>query len=199
MRRTMTAAACLMALNLGCSSNTPGDTPSATPTSIQYSGPLRVFLTDDAYRPEGGVEGYDADCAADPANPGNSTFKALVGANTRSICKTDNCADGAYPVDWVLQPNTPYVRLDGQALFTTNDLGIFTDWPMEAALTDGGVNQASGLTEEWTLRDGLLCEDWTVYNDSPSAVGWTASADAGFLEGGQLDCGSLRLVCVEQP
>lgn len=156
-----------------------------------------MFLTDDKWDVGGGFAGADEFCMTDSANPGSGTFKALLGGSDRSVCVDADCASGATPVDWVLQPNTTYTRLDDAVVFTTNADGIFTDWPMLEEFAPG-TNQASGLDTDWTVRDGLHCENWTVASDDPAGVGWTASLDGGFLQGGQLTCRRLPLVCVEQ-
>ena len=156
-----------------------------------------MFLTRGGWDIGGGIAGADRFCMTNDANPGAGTFKALLGGTQRSVCATPDCADGASPVDWVLQPETTYTRVDGTVMFTTNADGIFTDWPMPEQFAPG-INQASGLNTDWTVRDGLHCDDWTTQSEAPAGVGWTATLDAGFLNGGMLKCQRLPLVCVEQ-
>lgn len=156
-----------------------------------------IFLTREGWDIGGGFAGADRFCMTDDANPGAGTFKALIGGTERSICADADCAGGANPVDWVLQPETTYTRVDGAVMFTTNADGIFTDWPMPQELAPGR-NQASGLDKDWTIREDLHCDNWTHPSDAMVAVGWTASLDGGFLNGGLLKCERLPLVCVEQ-
>lgn len=156
-----------------------------------------MFLTSRGWEIGGGIAGADRFCMTNAANPGAGTFKALIGGTQRSVCATPDCEGGANPVDWVLQPETTYTRVDGAVMFTTNADGIFTDWPMPQEFAPG-INQASGLNNDWTVRDGLHCDDWTTQSGADAAVGWTATLDSGFLNGGMLTCGRLPLVCVEQ-
>lgn len=178
--------------NAGAADMAANDDMNTTP-------PLTLFLSADGYASGGGFAGADAHCMADPNYPGSGTFKALLGGAARSVCPEADCASGAQPVDWVLAADTPYTLLDGTTLFTTNSDAVFLDWPMATTLGQE-INFFSGLDRDWTVRDGLHCDDWTLQGDEHRAgVGWAASADSGFLQGGDLGCARQLIVCVEQP
>ena len=70
---------------------------------------------------------------------------------------------------------------------------------MANAVTDTARNQASGLDRDWTVREGFHCGDWTISQTERAGVGWSVNTEDGFLNGGDLECGALPLVCVEQP
>ncbi len=158
-RRILTvASAVLVSCSLGCS-GASGDSDSPESSESSESTPLRVFLTESPYDIGGGIPGADAHCMSDEAHPGDGTFKALIGGASRSVCPMPNCEGGASPQNWVLASNTTYERLDGTTLFTTGEMPIFTDWPMDGALTEAGTSQASALNTDWTVRESLHCED----------------------------------------
>lgn len=162
---------------------------------------LTVFLSSSTYPTNGGLDGLDEACNADAAKPaGTGTFKALVGAPGR-IPAAPGCDDTPTAENaWVLAPNTNYVTVDGEALFTTNDLGIFDDqgYPMGNATVGGATNFATALDKNWCHFEEGDCSGWTS-DMGQMRVGWTASYGGAFLDGGELQCGMALFVCVEQP
>lgn len=155
----------------------------------------------------GGAAGGDAVCSGPASRPvGVVAAKAILTDSTRVACTVPNCGDGNVQTNWALHPSTNYVRKDGVFLFTTDEHGIFTSYPMGAALSNSGINFWDALWMDWTSH-AQTCADWTsaaatsadCYNNPAcGAVGWTAIADASWITGGLLPCSSYRpLACAE--
>jgi len=162
---------------------------------------LRTFMA-TATGNMGGPTGADAICAADAANPDTSaTWKAMLGGLSRVACAQPNCDSGtAGQVDWVFQPNTEYLRPEGGTLFTTNESGVFTAYPLSAGVMNAAANFWTGLDADWTTYTGEHCNDWTTAGVGVDGrVGWTQTLDAAWVQGGRFSCdSSSTLLCVEQ-
>ena len=168
-----------------------------------HDGEKAIFLTDVQYNGNlGGISGADAKCNADNAgmldNGRSPTYKAFIVGTERTACSVSNCMGGS-SVDWVLAPNTNYVRPDGSDIFATNSLslpvGPFTN------IVAGTVNFYDGFTStDWTTATADTCMDWTSSDGGqPAAVGWGAAVNDTFITGGTVGCGTLEsLLCVEQ-
>jgi hypothetical protein len=105
------------------------------------------------------VDFADSVCRYDEANPGILNAKALIVDKVHRVaCTSPFCATSGNSehVDWVLKPNTPYVRLDGTLIAITDSNALITS-PMQASVSDSGQ---SG--DQWgPLVTTLLKEDWT--------------------------------------
>ena len=115
----------------------------------------------------GGISGADSFCESDSNYPGSGTYKALIVDGTNRVaCTSADCAtDGeSEHVDWVLTKNTPYVKIGGAAINTTNSVGLF-DFPLTNAIGTLGNNTYTGLESDWTT--GSDCVNWTSgdFND----------------------------------
>lgn len=152
----------------------------------------------------GGIAGADVICNADASKPNGSTYKAyLVDATNRIACTTANCTGGlSEHTDWVLAPNTTYVRGNGNAVIigTTDANGLFVA-PLDANYTSGlGVNIWTGLQTNWRT-DSETCSNWTdntIGENGSFAI--TSTKGAGALRAGSQTCDltMTNLACVEQ-
>ncbi|MEC9440334.1 MAG: DUF1554 domain-containing protein [Myxococcota bacterium] len=204
---TSAAVACCCLFLSACGGEDGENNTNTTPTedmggeNNSTNGSLVVFLSSMSYATDVGLDGLDEACNADEARPaGSGTFKALVGAPGR-IPDAPGCDDTPTANNaWVLAPNTSYVTVDGEALFTTNDLGIFDDqgYPMGNATVGGATNFATALDKNWCHFEDDDCNGWSS-DTGEMRVGWTASYGGAFLDGGGLQCGLALFVCVEQP
>lgn len=184
---------------------------NVTNITVECSEPqeLRIFYSAGDYQTAGnlgGISGADTACASDANNPNDgATFKALLVGSSRRACTSANCTTGGASenLDWVLQPNTIYTRVDGTTpLFTTNSSGIFVFGTMSN--TWGTMNYIwTGLNGDWTTHS-YTCNSWTssigyetgqiahpFYIDTrgiSSSYNWCS-------EGGQV----MNILCVEQP
>lgn len=149
----------------------------------------KIYVTNSAYNGNlAGISGADAKCNSGDANkPGGAgNFKAMLtdsGSNTlRRACTTSYCGGTttgiSEGIDWVLRPNTTYLRaLDGLPVFTANYNGIFdfsTNNFTNAIHTTSfqvwtGIN--FGVGGEWTIDGGPgQC------GSSGTNIGWMSSA-----------------------
>ncbi|MBX3721187.1 MAG: DUF1554 domain-containing protein [Turneriella sp.] len=149
----------------------------------------KIYVTNSAYNGNlAGISGADAKCNSGDANkPGGAgNFKAMLtdsGSNTlRRACTTSYCSGTttgiSEGIDWVLRPNTTYLRaLDGLPVFTANYNGIFdfsTNNFTNAIHTTSfqvwtGIN--FGVGGEWTIDGGPgQC------GSSGTNIGWMSSA-----------------------
>ncbi|MDA1353984.1 MAG: DUF1554 domain-containing protein [bacterium] len=140
-------------------SNGDGDSISANVTDVSIEcdevEDYVVFVTDAAYIGNlGGISGADDKCNAHANKPNNSgDYKAMLVLNdVREACQTANCTDGGIDenIDWVLKPNTNYVRPDLARIMTTNDAGIFPFGTLENPwVINGTVWVFTGVHVAW--------------------------------------------------
>ena len=145
----------------------------------------------------GGAAGGDTVCTTMGARPvGVVTAKAMVTDATRVACTVSNCGTGNVQTNWVLSPNTHYVRADGAYVFLSNASGIFTAYPGANDL-GSGLNFWDGINSDWTSRLPN-CTDWSSTSVN-GAVGFDVVLNSAWLSGGQLGCASTKsFVCAEQ-
>jgi len=150
----------------------------------------------------GGPSGADVVCSGANTNPDPSmTWKAMLGGLTRVPCADADCAGGtAAQLDWVFAPDTEYLRPDGGLLFTTNQNGIFTGYPMADTLLDTATNFWTGLDSDWTVYPDFHCNDWNSGGVGVQGrVGWSDGTGASWIQSGDVGCDSLMtFLCVEQ-
>ena len=170
---------------------------ASTEPDVGTTPPLTMFLSSGTYETSLGLASLDAACGQEAKATAGTSYKVLVASPAR-LPANPTCETPQEASDWVLAPNTTYQREDGEVLFTTGASSIFTDWPMENLFSNSGANFATGMDRDWCLIPDQHCSGWTS-SEGRAAVGWTASGDGGFLEGGDLGCGGRVFVCVEQP
>lgn len=149
-------------------------------TANDYNG----FLASDggfAGAPGGanGILGADAKCnwGADANWPGSGAYKAMiVNMANRVACSTANCSTGNIEhADWVLKPNTTYVRSDGlTVIFTADANGV---WNFANPLTNSITSTSGWNYQAWTG----LNSDWTSAGNSLDCTGWTLISGVGNL------------------
>lgn len=147
-----------------------------------------------------GVFEADALCNADTNKPNNSLYKAmLVSSGTRHACVSNNCTTNglAEHVDWVVKPNTKYIRVvDNAVISTSNAFGLF-DFPLENSFDDNNENVWTGLSGDWRIENS--CNNWTSDDSESGASGVTDEIGSKSIRE-LLFCStsSTRLYCVEQ-
>ncbi|MBI4406059.1 MAG: DUF1554 domain-containing protein [Deltaproteobacteria bacterium] len=180
-----------------------------------YIGGSKVLYTVSALSGNlGGVSGADSLCmSALPA--GVTSAKALIGAGSyRHACTTSFCSGGVSEhVDWVLYPNTQYIRASirrsddrsNTVIGTTNSAGVFA-----SDLTNSVLNSPmvvyTGLNNDWTDSTNN-CQNWTSPSGSSSGtIGDSAGKGIGsgtspfMLNNGTSYCytTSNHIYCAEQ-
>jgi len=168
----------------------------------------RIFVTSTTMASGnlGGISGADAICNADAAKPATGTYKAFLWASTRRACSTAYCSGGAAEnLDWVLKPNTSYMRPDATPIGTTLSSGIF-DLTTAANFSATNVTYLTGANatggNEWTITAASNCLNWTSSNfANNTTVGQTAGFQLIKLDdSGTPACNdpTKYLLCVEQ-
>lgn len=159
-----------------------------------------IFLTVGGWKGNfGGKAGADTKCNSDGNKPNASTYKAIIATSDRVACSNANCGTGYTQTDWVLYPNTKYLRTDGSTeIGTTNSAGIFT-----FSLTNsigGSSSPWTGLKGDWT--GGNSCSDWTSTSGNGSAGRSGENDSTAIYEpayGSGLSCNTMQpLYCAEQ-
>jgi hypothetical protein len=184
----------------------PGAPVSPTPTPILPappnpgpSGPTSLRIEISASKTDGAIGGS---AGADALCPGG--FKALIASTDRVACTSTNCTVGGNSehLNWVLKPNTKYVRSDGTEVFTTNANAIFVfgtavNGITTVALADGAVAW-TGMNSIW--QTAQTCNGWTT-NIIPN-LGTTGNDDinsVSMIATLNNMCNAAQLIiCVEQ-
>ncbi|TGM37612.1 DUF1554 domain-containing protein [Leptospira biflexa] len=178
---------------------------SACQLAIPVCTTCRFFSTNTTYNgARGGIVGADAKCMSDskkPTEPARAVFKAfLVDDVNRIACTTSNCLTGGVSehVDWILKPDTTYVRaVDGATIVTTNSVGIFTSQPGDAE--NPSVTQIiTGFDAGgWITRgSGGHCVRWT--EGTTGITGLSSSSNLTITGGGNYCVTPTVILCVEQ-
>ena len=132
----------------------------------------------------------DALCAGEVAG-----YKAMIASSVRY----PNTGSGSS--DWVLKPNTQYLREDGVTVIgTTNTNGTFDDVGSiifeDSVGTTGGVKAWTGLGAAWDTDAN--CNNWTQ-TAGTGMTGDTASISTNAISDSNEACtGSYHLYCVQQ-
>lgn len=170
---------------------------STTLTPPATSG-KRVYLTNSAFVPGGGLTAADAKCIAD-APAGVANAKALIVATNRQL------AD-------VLDASSIYHRPDGVLVGTGAEIAsALVSYSGPDSIEGGIIQTGSGITIAgfyptiggvWTglAYDKANCEDWTTSSASVSGsfgneTGWTRAGTNGYTA-----CNDTKMFlrCVEQ-
>lgn len=158
-----------------------------------------IFITSDEFLGDingNGIEQADEECNNDPAKPDLSTYKAmLVDGIHRNACTNPDCTPSGGSIDWVLLPNTQYIRPDGTVIGTTNSNAIFES-PLDNSPEDVGVAFWIGFEQDWTDSTDD-CANWTVGDGIEQGASGNSANLEWFLTGGDCDF-PAALVCVEQ-
>ncbi|HYP97058.1 MAG TPA: DUF1554 domain-containing protein [Polyangiaceae bacterium] len=148
----------------------------------------------------GGVSGADTLCNASPPSPGS--YKALiVDGTTRVACTSAHCvtSGAAEGVDWVLAPNTKYVRADNTVVGTTSAAAIFA-FPLTNSVGEIGYSYWTGLSGDWTTSTDT-CNAWTEVSVVGASQGLADTLDSQSISGVVVNCGDLAgafFACVQQ-
>jgi hypothetical protein len=191
--------------------DTAGNKALYTPKTYSTKDPgLRIFVTQSSTDGSltggaGGTPAARADdmCMNDTNKPNNSTYKAMISSSSRRACTAANCGGATgteQGQDWVLQPDTKYVRADGSTeIGTTNAQAIFA-FPLTAAISSDGEGVLTGLNGNWTTGDN--CVNWApTSSEDNGAVGASGETNSKALMDNPEQCQSLSrpIYCVEQP
>ncbi|MBM9590961.1 DUF1554 domain-containing protein [Leptospira sp. 201903075] len=168
---------------------------------------LKTYITATTYAIPtiGSIAGADTICNNDTGKPiGGSTYKALLvdetgcaGIPCRRASITANIGDGQ--IDWVLKPNTNYVRSDGVTpIMTTNVNGLFIFGTLTNGWSGSAVTGISGMSGSWIVFGGLTCTNYSLNSGSVTTTQYNQTG-SGSLSGAGLSCGgSYSLLCIEQ-
>lgn len=153
--------------------NTAGDTKLIFLTTDKWWGDLLKAAQKAGSTALTGVDGADFLCQSDAQCPSGKTCKAVISDNRQRIACIDDPNDpessvklcgAGYSQDWVLTPNTTYVRTDNMVLGTSNSNGIFNFMAgFQFANPIGGSGKAwTGLLPYWTSNKDIVCSGWTI-------------------------------------
>jgi hypothetical protein len=149
----------------------------------------------------GGISAADAECNDSPPTAG--TYKALlVDGTTRVACTSADCTTNgaAEGVDWVLAPNTTYVRADGTTVIGTTTSAAVFSFPLDASIGDSAYTYWTGLDADWTTSDDS-CSGWTQTTGYFANEGLADASDDQAITGVNESCATLAgafFACVEQ-
>lgn len=171
------------------------------PAPRPYGG--RVFLTSHAYDLNlGGIAGADAICTREAGVPAKALLvdeHGCGGLPCRRATISPDAGDGQ--VDWVLQPDRMYYRMDNKSAIGFTGPNALFAFPLFFPVLAECTNQASGLGLDWTTRANSTCSDWHVGAGQAAPVqqglGWSCARDNGLLDGGgPWACTANRFLCV---
>ncbi|TGL86496.1 DUF1554 domain-containing protein [Leptospira congkakensis] len=179
---------------------------SSCRTPVPVCTTCKFFSTSVTYNGNrGGILGADAKCMTDskkPPMPVGAVYKAfLVDDVNRIACTTSNCLTGGISehVDWVLKPDTTYVRTaDNVTIATTNSLGIFSSQTSDAENPSVSTIFTGLNTSGWLTRSGNHCSRWSDgSNVSQGAI--APNSNNLYVSGGVPTCDTTSVIlCVEQ-
>ena len=122
---------------------------------------------------------------------------------TRRACLSASCATSGTleHIDWVLVPNTRYIRADGSTVIGTTDTnGLFT-FPLTnsyLAFADATPGIWTGLTNEWQ-GTSYACNHWTQGDGASGIYASIEVTDVDAISSNNGSCSSLaHLACAEQ-
>lgn len=169
-------------------------------TPVLPCNPCRIFITAVPYSGGlGGISGADNKCAIDTNKPNSGIYKAFLSDTiARRACLTANCGGGVSEhLDWVMKPNSSYVRSIGAVTIGTIDSnGLLTT--QTNSVTISSVTTWLGFNANWTTEPGLHCDNWI--DGSNSFVGTLNDQSTNPMIGAATNLcnNSHSLLCVEQ-
>ena len=142
---------------------------------------------------------------ADANKPDDSkTYKAIIASGVlRRACLTANCTTPVENTDWVLTPNTTYVRSTNTIIGTTNDAAILylsINTLLNSFASGTAVNFWTGVIADWRSYVGH-CNNWTDgTNGATSSAGVSNAIDNTAITAVPLNCDvmNIHLLCAEQ-
>lgn len=170
-----------------------------------------LFMSTTTTRGNVGIPAMDGICSTDAVTKGlTGTYKAVVAGNedpsnggsavVRRVCQAGNCAGATameQAVDWVMSPNTNYVREDRTTFIGTTNVHGYLAGELEEPIAASG-NYWSGMTNAVALSATFQhCGGWVEgsFNGFVNNAG-TYSADYG---SSSVSCLSyLSVLCAEQ-
>ena len=181
-----------------------GTVASANISSIMVScvSDKRIYVTTANHNGgfAGGLTGVDTFCSGDTNKPvGMVSVKAMVSSATRVACTSANCSVGGATenTNWIMTPNTKYIRPDATVIGITNASGIFT-FPLTTGIGTSGSMVATALSGNWQ-NSGNNCAVWTVNTGNSIEFRFNTSTGMGLIYSGSTNCGNaLNYYCVEQ-
>lgn len=168
-------------------------------------GPYRIFASNTtvngALNGFNSLNGADLFCYTDSARPDINVFYNAMLVDSTSRVATTTGTDSTGQVDWVLQPNTAYIRgSDGTSLGATDSFGFLN----LAGLPTGGLANSSvtvmtGLNTNWTTLN--TCASWSNSSTGNASGGTANATSTAAISGAAPACASAtsHLYCVEQP
>ena len=158
-----------------------------------------IFIVTNTDAQFGGVSGADTKCSNNIPSGLSGSFKAFIvnyTSPTRRATITANAGDGQ--LDWVLQPNTEYIREDGSTLIGKTNAQSLLEFPLQNSIGTAGLNW-TGLNTDWTaiISD---CANWSVGAfDNCQAGDLTATGTTALSSSAPYFNTSQNLACVSQP
>lgn len=161
--------------------------PISSPAGTGVPG-LRIFVTAASYSGDLiGVSGADNKCMADIRKPAGATFKAMIMTATERNLS----------LDWVLQADTTYYRLDGTPIGTTWGDGRFS-FNLLNRIDADHVEVWTGILGSWS-SSSANCAKWASLAGS-GTYGFADAVDSGLIVWSTGSCSMPRhIYCVEQP
>ncbi len=181
----------------------PPQPPSPSQLKIFVSASLHHgdFANDPTLSGQTAMEKADDFCMRDTNRPADgSIYKALLvdGVNRDAVTLTD----------WVLEPNTTYVRPNGTEIDTTSDDAIFLafwrDMKKSIGKDDGDAHQNAwtGIGDASDFSTKGNCSEWSSSGTGTGGFGTRIAKDRAAFDwyGGGSACWIAQYIyCVEQP
>lgn len=146
-----------------------------------------------------GVDGADKLCQGDAQSSGG-TYKALVVDGVHRVaCSTANCSGGiSEHIDWVLQPNTKYVRIDGTTEIGTTDSKGLLQFPLANEFIFQSYDLWTGLNTNWTTSSDN-CSGFAS-DQTFGQTGYSNTKDVEAISNRNYVCSyyGISIMCVEQ-
>ncbi|MCP5513617.1 MAG: DUF1554 domain-containing protein [Leptospiraceae bacterium] len=161
----------------------------------------RMFFTNERYDGNlGGVAGADAKCQSASNKPASGTYKAfIVDGTNRVSCSSTSCFERGTSehVDWVIKPNTEYIRPDGTLITKSSPVGLL---PNSILINNISATSSSGWTGLTFLGDVFTqytCNNWT---SNSSNLRGAMNRESSIHYSNIIDCSYAynRILCVEQ-
>lgn len=174
-----------------------GDSTGGGGGSSGACNPCKIFTTSSTYQGDFGLTANssaaaaDAACSRDSNKPNDgSTYKALFMSPTRDLSS-----------DWVLHPNTTYVRADGTTVITSTDSsGKLDTLNFTNSISATADYYWTGIKTGWATNMTSNCDLWgDGTNSFTGAVGNGSSTGYASVGATGKTCdNSYGFYCVQQ-
>lgn len=183
----------------------------------------RIFVTQATVQAGTGLVGadgarrFDDLCQSEAddleiSDLGFTSYKAMVHTNTttgvlrRLSCLTSNCGNGpGEAVNWVLEPNTQYRRVDGTTVIGTTTANAIFDFPLQNSFASTSRSFWTGFTESWASPTNSSVGNCSFFQSNEDSSGVEATVgDSGVTTSAAVNSGLVRcaqqraVLCVEQ-